>query len=160
MKGYIKNIGNKTAFVLQRQVHPGFSIPLEDAYKVVGKKSGKRRGITFVKWLRESYFNNPNWMIYKEKDEEYFAEDEKTEEVSSKSAQGAGKNLVRRDDDKTKEDVTALKIIESDIISAKQLIDKCTDKSVLRKALTASKHHSGKEAHMRHLIKRLEQVYF
>ena len=51
MKGYIKNIGNKTAFVLQRQVHPGFSIPLEDAYKVVGKKSGKRRGITFVKCL-------------------------------------------------------------------------------------------------------------
>jgi len=160
MKGYIKNTGDRSLFVLQRTIYPGFSITLDEAYKVVGKKSGKKRGISFVKWLRENYFKNLNWVIYKDAGEEYFFEDNQIKAVRSESARGGGKNLVRRDDARAKEAVTVENIIQSDIVAAKQLIDKCGDRSVLKKALAASKHISKKEAHMRYLIRRLEQVYF
>jgi hypothetical protein len=160
MKGFIKNESKKTIFVLQRAVNPGFSLTFDEAYVVVGEKSGKKRGPTFVNWLRDNYFQDSIWAFYKDEGESYF-EDESPRKVERvTSAQGAGKNLVRRDDFQEAGGNLALKIIESDIVTARTLIDKCKDRSVLKKALGASKVRANKEAHMRHLIRRLEQVYF
>lgn len=159
MKGFVKNETDRPVFILQRVVNPGFSISFDDAYLVVGKKSGKKRGSSFVTWLRDNYFQDQGWAFYKEEGELFF-EEEQREVASAGNAQGAGKSLVRRDETQDKEAITAKRIIDSDLVIAKQLIDKCNNRAVLKKALTASKHYAGKEAHMRYLIKRLEQVYF
>jgi hypothetical protein len=160
MKGFIRNEGERPKFILQRGISPGLSITFEEAYDIVGKKSGKRRGPTFINWLRENHFSAPTWVFYKEEGETYFEGESLQEVASVRPARGAGKTQIRRDDSKEKEDITAQQIINSELVIAKQLIDKCKDRAVLKKALTASRHYSGKEAHMRHLIRRLEQVYF
>lgn len=160
MKGFVKNGGNRPIFILQRAINPGTSISLEDAYIVVGKKSGKKQGVSFATWLRQGIFQDSIWEFYKEEGEAFFDEEPVRKAVKTTPGAGAGKNMVRRDDDKTKKGITALQIIDSDLVIAKQLIDKCKDKSVLRKALAATKHYSGKEGHMRYLLKRVEQVYF
>lgn len=160
MKGFVKNEGKRPLFILQRSINPGFSISLDEAYIVAGKKSGKKKGPLFVNWLRETYFQDSIWAFYKEDGENYFEEGDLIEAVSSSSAQGAGKNLVRKDDAKEKGEITAQRIIDNDIVIAKQLIDKCKDRNVLKKALAASRHYSGKESHMRYILRRLEQVYF
>lgn len=160
MKGFVKNESDRTLFILQRNINPGFSLTFEDAYVVVGKKSGKKRGPTFVNWLRETYFQDPRWAFYKDEGEAYFEEGDIVASSRVASSQGAGKNLVRRDDAQEEGRALALKILDSEIVTARTLIDKCKDRSVLKKTLAASKLRSGKEAHMRHLIRRLEQVYF
>jgi hypothetical protein len=160
MKGFVKNESDRPVFVLQRAVNPGFSLTFDEAYVVVGEKSGKKKGSTFVNWLRDTYFQDSFWAFYKDEGEAYF-EDESPREVGRiHPAQGAGKTQVRRDDAKEKEQITAQLILESEIVVARQLIDKCKNKAVLRKALSASKQLAKKEAHMRYLIKRLDQVYF
>ena len=160
MKGFVKNESDRTLFILQRAVNPGFSLTFDEAYVVVGKKSGKKKGPTFVNWLRENYFQNPHWAFYKDEGEAYFEEEAIGARPRIVTAQGAGKNLVRRDDAQEDSRALAIKILDSEIVIAKSLIDKCRDRSVLKKALAASKLRAGKEAHMRHLIRRLEQVYF
>jgi hypothetical protein len=160
MKGFIKNESKRTVFVLQRPVNPGFSLTFEEAYEVVGKKSEKKRGSTFVNWLRDNYFQDSIWAFYKEEGVAYFEDESPRKVERTTNAQGAGKNLVRRDDSHEAGSNLALKIIESDITTARTLIDKCKDRSVLKKALAATKVRANKEAHMRHLIRRLEQVYF
>jgi len=160
MKGFVKNEGNRPVHVLQRAIGPGFSITFEEAYEVVGKKSEQRRGPLFVNWLRETYFQAPSWVFYKDEGEVYFKDAPLRESVSARPAQGAGKAQVRRDDASAKKGADALQIIDSDILAARPLIDKCKDRAVLRTALAASKIRTGKEAHMRYLIRRLEQVYF
>jgi len=161
MKGFVKNESDRTIFILQRSIGPGLSITLEEAYVVVGKKSKKRKGPSFAKWLRENYFRDSTWEFYKDEEEPYFEEEVSLQETASvRAAEGAGKNLVRRDASQEKQGNLALKIINSDIVLAKPLIDKCKDRAVLRTALAASKLRAGKEAHMRYLIRRLEQVYF
>jgi len=160
MKGFIQNDSDRPVFVLQRAVNPGFSVSFDDAYVVVGEKSGKKKGPSFVTWLKENYFQDAVWGFYKSEGEAYFEEEapQQTERIAA--AQGAGKNMVRRDETKEKEQITAQLILESEIVVARQLIDKCKNKAVLRKALSASKQLARKEAHMRYLIKRLDQVYF
>ncbi len=160
MKGFVKNESDRTLFVLQRAINPGFSLTFDEAYVVVGKKSGKKKGSTFVNWLRENYFQDPLWAFYKDEGEAYFEEEAIGARPRIVTAQGAGKNLVRRDDAQEDSRALAIKILDSEIVIAKSLIDKCRDRSVLKKALAASKLRAGKEAHMRHLIRRLEQVYF
>ncbi len=160
MKGFVKNEGTRTVFILKRSVNPGFSISLDDAYLTVGKKSGKRRGPAFVNWLREAYFQDPMWAFYKDEGESYFEEEPLRAVASAGPAEGAGKGLIRRDEAQEKETLTAKRILDSEIILARQLIDKCKNKSTLRRALAATKVRTGKEAHMRYLIRRLEQVYF
>jgi len=160
MKGFVKNEGNRPVFILQRSINPGFSISLEDAYTVVGKKSGKKRGVSFATWLRQGVFQDSIWEFYKEEGEAFFDEEPVREATRTVPGAGAGKNMVRRDDAKTKDAVTAQQIIESDLVIAKQLIDKCKDRTILKKALAATRHYSGKEGHMRYLLKRVEQVYF
>ena len=83
MKGFVKNEGNRGSFILKRAISPGFSITFEEAYVVVGKKSGKKRGPAFVNWLRENVFNNAKWGFYKEEGVVYF--DEPLQEVASVS---------------------------------------------------------------------------
>ena len=160
MKGFVKNESDRTLFVLQRSINPGFSLTFDEAYVVVGEKSGKNKGSTFVNWLRETYFHDPLWAFYKDEGEDYFEEEDTGARTRITSAQGAGKNLIRRDDAREDSRALILKILDSEIVTAKTLIDKCRDRSVLKKALAASKLRAGKEAHMRHLIRRLEQVYF
>lgn len=160
MKGFVKNEGNRPVHVLQRAIGPGFSITFEEAYEVVGKKSEKKRGSLFVNWLRETYFQAPSWVFYKDEGEVYFKDEPMRKPVSAGSAQGAGKAQIRRDDVSEKKGAAARRIIDSEIVAARPLIDKCKDRAVLRTALAASKLRTGKEAHMRYLIRRLEQVYF
>jgi hypothetical protein len=160
MKGFVKNESDRTLFVLQRAINPGFSLTFDEAYVVVGEKSGKNKGSTFVNWLRETYFQDPVWAFYKDEGESYFEEEAIGNRPRTGTARGAGKNLVRRDDARADGRALALKILDSELVTAKALIDKCKDRSVLKKALAASKLRAGKEAHMRHLIRRLEQVYF
>ncbi len=160
MKGFVKNGGNRPVFILQRSINPGISISLEDAYLVVGKKSGKKQGVSFATWLRQGIFQDSIWEFYKEEGEAFFEEEPVREVSRTAPGAGAGKNMVRRDEDNTKKGITAQEIIDSDLVIAKQLIDKCKDKSVLKRALAATKHYSGKEGHMRYLLKRVEQVYF
>ncbi len=160
MKGFVKNESDRTLFVLQRPINPGFSLTFEEAYVVVGEKSGKNKGSTFVNWLRATYFQDPVWAFYKDEGEDYFEEEDTGARPRISSAKGAGKNLIRRDDAREDSRALVLKILDSELVTAKNLIDKCRDRSVLKKALAASKLRAGKEAHMRHLIRRLEQVYF
>jgi hypothetical protein len=161
MKGFVKNEGNRGSFILKRAINPGFSITFEEAYVVVGKKSGKKRGPTFVNWLRENVFKNDKWGFYKEEGVAYF--DEPLQEAVSSStsegfARGAGKPQIRSPEDPHKVGITAEDIINNEIVIAKGLIDKCGDKSVLKKALAATKIRSKKEAHMRYLIARIQQI--
>ncbi len=73
-------------------------------------------------------------------------------------ARGAGRKM-RRDGNSLKGvKITPAMIIEANYEEASALIDKCNERPVLKKALALSKHFSGKEAHMRHLIKRVEAV--
>jgi hypothetical protein len=160
MKGFVKNEGERPIHVLQRAVSPGFSITFEEAYGVVGKKSEKKRGAAFVSWLREAYFQAPFWVFYKDEGEVYFEDEPVRKLAKVRPAQGAGKSQVRRDDVREKKNVTVQRIIDSDIVAARPLIDKCKDRAILRTALATSKIRTGKEAHMRYLIRRLEQVYF
>jgi hypothetical protein len=55
--------------------------------------------------------------------------------------------------------VTPAAIIEAPYEQARGLIDKTRDRSVLKKALALTQHFGGKEKHMRHIMKRMEQVY-
>ena len=160
MKGFVKNEGDRSIHVLQRAVGPGFSITFEEAYGIVGKKSEKKRGAAFVSWLRDSYFQAPFWVFYKDEGVVYFEDEPPRAAVGSRPARGAGKSQVRRDEAHEKKTAAAIQIIEGDIVAARPLIDKCKDRAVLRTALAASKIRTGKEAHMRYLIRRLEQVYF
>lgn len=71
---------------------------------------------------------------------------------------GAGRKMSRAGNALKGVKVTASMIIEADYAQAQDLINKCKERPVLKKALALSKHFSGKEAHMRHLIKRVEEV--
>lgn len=172
MKGYIRNESNEAYFVLQRQIPPGGKVQLDDVYKTVGKKSGLAKGPEFIAWLDESVLTRGTWSFY-EADDKLLQTKTKTKKVNTKKkstssktssntksdAKGAGR-VLRRDstNDKGKE-ITPSTILEAPYEQARSIIEKCADKSVLRKALNGSKHFSGKEKHMRHLMKRLEQVY-
>lgn len=84
---------------------------------------------------------------------------ESSSKTSSKpTAKGAGRRFVRDNNDNKGVKITPSMIIEADYSEASHLINQCKERPVLKKALTLSKHFSGKEAHMRHLIRRVEEV--
>lgn len=161
MKGFVKNEGARSSHILKRAINPGFSISFDEAYVVVGPKSGEKKGPAFISWLRENVFNSDKWEFYKEEGVTYF--DEPLSEAMKKSskttlARGAGKPQIKNIESSRKEKITAESIISSEIVIAKNLIDKCTNKAVLKKALAATKIYSRKEAHMRYLIARIQQI--
>jgi hypothetical protein len=83
----------------------------------------------------------------------------KTSSKRAKDAVGAGRAMGRDYDEARGGSVTPANIIEAPYDVARSLIEKTKDRVVLKKALTLTQHFSGKEQHMRHIIKRLEQVY-
>ena len=164
MKGFVKNEGERGTFILQRTLPPGATLSFEDAYLSVGKKSGKKKGISFVRWLRDNYLSETQWVFYKEEGIPYFVQ-KKLKEIEEKPvepvapAKGAGTVMRRKPDGTKGTEITPNTIIEEQFDRAKVLIDKCADKNVLKKALVLSQHFSAKEEHMRHLMRRLQQVY-
>ncbi len=164
MKGFVKNEGEKGVFTLQRRINPGTTLSFEDAYLTVGKKSGKKKGPSFVKWLRESHLTGNQWAFYRQEGAPYFTseeveqgEEKVTEAVAP--ARGAGTVMKRKATTVNKSSITPNTIIEADFPEAHDLIEKCADRTVLKKALALSQHFSKKDEHMRHLMRRLEQVY-
>ena len=181
MQGYVQNSGTKACFVLQRQVPPGGRVQLSDAYKSVGKRSGleETQVSEFVDFLKTEVLRKGSWAIFEEEGKPYGApaqpvpkkiapKKKVTKKASSKSktsskrgkdAAGAGRAMGRDVDEARGGGVTPSAIIEAPYDQARALIEKTKDRIVLKKALNLTKHFSGKEQHMRHIIKRLEQVY-
>jgi len=159
MKGFIKNEGERATYSFKRSTLPGKTISLDEVYTIVGEKSGEKKGPSFAKWLRDNHLRNGPWVMYKDEASLYFPEEVLFEEKSHKSGGGAGVNMKRTSEYVEEDNRKVLQLIETPIEQARPIIDKCNDRNVLRKALAASKVQSRKEAHQRHLIKRLEQVY-
>jgi len=158
MEGFVRNEGERPVFTLQRSVRPGQALSFDEAYKVVGAKSKKKPGLAFIKWLRKNVFQDPLWVFYKAEGEKLFTE-EAAQQISSDGGKGAGINMRRKSEALQKKENELENIITNPYIVSKVLIERCKDREVLKKALNLSKHITGKEAHMRHLIRRLEQVY-
>lgn len=176
MKGYVKNESNQAYFIVQRQIPPGGKVELIDVYKSVGKQSGLDEGSEFVDWLRTDIFTKGTWGFYDSFDKPFGIkkktikkatiskdQNETTSATTSpkkgKEAVGAGRAL-RRDVNQAKGvKITPAIIIDASYDQAQSFIEKCTDKSVLKKSLALTKHFANKEKHMRHILKRLEQVY-
>ena len=75
-------------------------------------------------------------------------------------AKGAGRKMVRDAGGVAKgSSITPGSIVDSEYTLAKPMIEKCNSRDVLKKALTLSRHFSKKEEHMRHILRRLEQVH-
>jgi hypothetical protein len=188
MQGYVQNNGSTPVFIAQRGVPQGASVDFEKLHLTYAKKSGfEELEPGFVQWLRDNVFSDTKvWGFYNFDGSEYeFATPEKeekpapkkktarkkkaaakkVEEVAEKpapkkEARGAGKRLARKSTEARKgASITPSTIIEAEYTIAKPLIEKCNDREVLKKALTLSRHFSSKEQHMRHLMRRLEQVY-
>jgi len=185
MRGYVQNVGTQAVFILQRQVPPGSRIKLEDAYKAVGKRSGLKptQVVAFIDFLRTQILHQGNWAFFEDEGEVFKPPkkktavkvekvEEKLEEVAQEveapqkpspkpqsPARGAGKPLRRSPEDALSGGVTPAAILEAPYEQARALIDKTRSKMVLRRALKLTQHFSGKEQHMRHIIKRLERVY-
>lgn len=166
VKGYVKNEGTSAYFKLQRQLPPGTKLQFSDAFLSAGKKSGKD-GEDFVKWMRENVFPGPEWGFYREGDVPFFSDTSKKSQdvapeapvASEAEGLGAGKVLNRqRKNQGKKSEISPSTIIEAEFSQAKDLIDNCRSRDVLKKALTLSQHFSSKAEHMRHLMRRLEQV--
>jgi len=182
MRGYVQNEGTQAYFICQRQIPPGGKVELDDVYKSVGKKSGLENDLAFIDWVKTNVFLRGSWGYYEEAGKPLDApapkkaaprkrakkEADTTSGTSSKrekDAKGAGRPMKR--DTRTTVDtvdvtgatVTPSAIIEAPYDQARALIEKTKDRTVLRKALRLTKHFAGKEQHMRHIVKRLEQVY-
>ncbi len=180
MRGYIQNTGDRAFFVLQRQLPPGGKLTLENAYKTLGKKSGlgEEDVEEFVEFLKTTALVRGSWSFFEEDGTSLGvpkkkkvakkapaprrpteASVAKTSSKAAKDAHGSGRNISRNLEESLGTLITPVKIIEASYEKAGLLIEKCNDKGVLKKALKATQHFAGKEQHMRHLMKRLEQVY-
>jgi len=158
MKGFIKNEGEEVAFKLQKHIIQGGVVDLDYAYKLVGAVSGHKQDVSFVKWLRDTYFPESFWGFYKE-DGTAIPLGKRKEAAVVTAGKGAGTIFKRTNYDAKGEVITADLIISKPIAQAKVLIEKCKERAVLRKALTLSRHFSGKEEYMRAILKRIDQVY-
>ena len=178
MRGYVKNEGTQAYFVCQRQIPPGGSVELDDVYKTVGKKSGLKNDLEFVAWVKAHVFRRGSWGYYEDEGKPLGAKPAakkatpkkaapKKAAVSakgksskkSKDAKGAGRALRRDINTAEGITVTPAAIIEAPYEQARGLIEKTRDRTVLKKALALTQHFGGKEQHMRHIMKRMEQVY-
>jgi hypothetical protein len=83
----------------------------------------------------------------------------KTSSKKELDARGAGRNMKRDTNMLESNEITPAAIIEAPYDEARSLIEKTKDRTVLKKALKLSHHISNKEQHMRHIVKRMEQVY-
>lgn len=168
VKGFVKNEGKRVPFTFQRSIPPGTKLTFAEAYKVMGEKSGKS-GRAFIELLRTDFFAGPEWGFYKDEGVPFFSETAVSKQdpaparpaPPTKAAKGAGKALRRAPDLAAPKGsaIAAVDIIDAAPDQARKLIAECSDKAVLKKAMTLSKHFAGKEGHMRHLMRRLEQVY-
>jgi len=177
-RGYVKNEGTKAYFVCQRQIPPGGAVELDDVYKSVGKKSGLKNDLEFVEWAKTHVFRRGSWGYYEDEGKPLGAKpsaktaapkkaapkeaaisDKGKSSKKSKDAKGAGRALRRDINAAEGITVTPSAIIEAPYDLAQGLIEKTRDRSVLKKALALTQHFGGKERHMRHIIKRMEQVY-
>lgn len=178
MRGYIQNEGTQAYFIVQRQIPPGGKVQIEDAYKSVGKQSGLEEGPDFIEWLKTTIFTRGTWGYYeaegkplgdkapakkaapkKAAPKKEVASEKKQSSKKSKDAKGAGRTLRRDANAALGVIVTPAAIIEAPYDQARGLIDKTKDRTVLKKALALTQHFGGKEQHMRHLMKRMEQIY-
>ena len=176
MRGYVKNEGTQAYFSCQRQITPAGRVMLDDIYKSVGEKSGLEDGPEFIEWIKTNVFRRGSWGYYEEEGKPLAAPNTKkaapkkrtkaqnfaTSSKKEKDAPGAGR-AMRRDSaetyDVTGRNITPSAIIEAPYDQARALIEKTKDRVVLKKALNLTKHFANKEQHMRHIVKRLEQVY-
>jgi len=158
VQGFIKNEGEEVPFKLQKAVPQGSTITFEHAFKLVGESHGFKQNMTFLRWLRETYFPESFWGFYKE-DGTQINMGKSRSAALAREGKGAGKVINRKVYDGKGEGITADLIISRPFEQAKVLIEKCTDKAVLKKALTLSKHFSQKEEYMRAIMRRMEQVY-
>lgn len=167
--GYVKNESDRSVFKLQRTLYPGSKLNFADAFLSVGEKSGVE-GEEFVKWLRENIFPGPDWGFYRGNGKPFFSSRAKSKQdvapetpaPADSPAKGAGRNMRRKAQRSTRENkksITPAQLVEPEYSQAKVLIDKCNDKKVLKRALTLSRNLANRGDHMRHLMKRLEQVY-
>ena len=183
MQGYVQNTGSQAYFILQRQVPPGGKISLEDAFLVVGKRSGLEESQVqeFVDFLKTEVLKKGHWSFFEDDGKPFGAQkvakkgsrkkepaeepkpevtsNRKTSSKKSADARGAGRAMRRDLDESLGTGVTPAAIIEAPYEQARTLIEKTKDRMVLKKALNLTKHFSNKEQHMRHILKRLEQVY-
>jgi hypothetical protein len=175
--GFVTNESNQAYFTLQRQIPPGGKIKLSEAYLAVGHKSGETDELAFAQWLQEHVLQRGSWGYYDQEEnplmaketieavvEEKIVEVEKKTEFKTSSsrerdARGAGRALRRNLEDAKGVVITPKAIIEAPYEEARALIEKSKDRVVLKKALALTQHFSHKEKHMRHLIRRIEQVY-
>ncbi len=179
MEGYVQNDGVSPKFVAQRAFTQGGSATFKQLHMTFERKSGlKSLNKKFIQWLRDNPFSNDFWSFRNSDGSNYEFDAPKTVAApksdatpapqappavqpaeKKKPAKGAGRNMVRDKSGVPKGvSITPGSIIESSFVLAKPMIDKCKDRSVLKKALTLTRHFSNKEEHMRHLVRRLEQV--
>jgi len=177
-RGYVKNEGTQAYFVCQRQIPPGGSVELDDVYRSVGKKSGLKNDLAFVEWAKAHVFRRGSWGYYEDEGKPLGAKtaakkatpkkaapkkavisDKGKSSKRSKDAKGAGRALRRDINAAEGITVTPAAIIEAPYEQARGLIDKTRDRTILKKALALTQHFGGKEQHMRHIMKRMEQVY-
>jgi hypothetical protein len=166
VRGFVKNEGDSAYFKLQRQLPPQAKLSFSAAFLATGTKSGQE-GEAFVKWLRENIFPGPEWGFYREEGIPFFSDTSaksrdvapEAPPVSDTEGAGAGKVMSRKKSSADRKvDITPSSIIDAEYSKAKELIETCRSKDVLKKALTLSQHFANKGEHMRHLMRRLEQV--
>lgn len=152
MRGYLQNQGNQAYFVMQRQIPPGGKVNLSEAYKSLGSKSGLEEGIEFVEWLKVNILTRGAWGFYEQEGVPLKGEKTavskkagsrkkvvsttttKTSSKKDQDARGAGR-VLKRDVNAIKGDkITPAKIVEAPYDEARALIEKCRDKSVLKKS--------------------------
>ena len=170
MQGFVRNETGRGKFKLKKSLTPGSKLDFDYAYLVVGEKSGEPEGPSFIKWLKDNYFKNKGWVFYKKDNVLYFP-DASGKEVKvsgpetlepsplTVSSGGSGKRLRKKGTRARTSDITPKSIIEADFPRAKELIDKCHDRGVIKKAISLSNHFARKEEHRRNLMRRLDQVY-
>ncbi len=184
MEGYVQNDGVSPKFVAQRAFPQAGRATFEQLHLTFARKSScKSLNKEFIQWLRDNTFSDDFWSFHKADGTDYkFAPPKSPPKVTSeiipatseaiaeapqpvlptekkKPAKGAGRRMIRDKSGVPKGvGITPGSIIESPFTSAKPMIDKCKDRSVLKKALTLTRHFSNKEEHMRHIVRRLEQV--
>lgn len=106
IEGYVKNETSEAFFKLQKGLPPGAKISFQQAYLVLGKKSGLE-GHQFLEWLKQEVFSDPGWVFYDGEDRPYFQAaaaaveapaEKSTEEKISPGAKKSSpkKKMVRR----------------------------------------------------------------
>lgn len=164
LEGFVKNEGKESFFRVQRTLVPNGKLTFEQAFLVLGKKSGTKKDAGFVRWLKANVFPEAEWVFYKAEGIPFFSL-EKQEQLSESAApvdespaKGAGIAMKRKSKKTLDTEITPSAIVEAEYARAQDLIEKCRDKNVLRKAMNIANHLAHKEEHRRHLLRRLEQV--